>query len=1006
MTRPLAVVIVTASLGWLALAAAPAENVHFTYMWHLEQPIYWPERRTSGLDRYEYAWQSIQRTDGGATHPANDLRNIFGLADRVAAYQARPRDSLNAIRWTGEGGVQVSFSGGLIENIGSLGAVNQLGYSPTWHQWFREARGWTTSGGRTRMDIVVFPFHHPLLPLIDEAAARKELQLYKAIYADAWGAAPARSRGLFPPEMAFSERLIPLLVSEGIDWAIVSNEHISRGCTNYPLVLGSGGANCDPPNKADQLNGSQSNWIRTSISRGCSPVNASPFAFTPRYARWVDPNSGLESKLIVVPSDQALSWLDGYAPMGLSGFDALQVQNPAARPQLVVLSHDGDNAWGGGYSYYMEAVPNFVSQANAAGYVCSTIEEYLADHPPPLGDVVHVEDGAWVNADGDFGSPQMLNWLWPLLNSSGQIDIPNGWHVDARNWAVITAAQNRVETAESRGGPINIQKILYPDAATTNAERAWHYFLGALNSGYMYYGNTLDMEVKPTIACNRAVEYADYVLSEPGLDAVGPTVFIPQRQPWNPGSLNFGPQYGYQQYNSNGDFWVWTFVYDVGGVQSVTLKYRTSVDPNAGVTDHHRTYAGGSAVNAWQSLAMTPRAFPAGNVYGDPTIDFFVMPAYIATQYSAEITGIRSQLVDYYVEALDNAGNIKRSPIQHAYVGDGSGGGPPGGPRVVFTPSPGQAGQPIAITYDAAGGPLGTPSSVYAHVGYNNWSQIVAPDPQMSYDANDARWKVTLTVPITAYQIDVAFRTAGGQWDNNNGQDWHAPVTGTQSQNWVMDGQLDADAALLGQNGTLRLWAGIKGNILYVACSPALNGRDHFVFVASPPGTLRGAPWAKSGQVANWAAFLAGENDNTYAGWFDARQGTVTGVANNKTSGVLEGTIDIAYEIGSLPRSVWLAFAPYATADGGVLSSALQIPTPSNGNGVVEAAEFVEFRLWRPGDADGDGCIDQDDLDAVLFGFGGCTGQPGFDVGADFDLNGCIDQDDLDTVLFYFGAGC
>ena len=85
------------------------------------------------------------------------------------------------------------------------------------------------------------------------------------------------------------------------------------------------------------------------------------------------------------------------------------------------------------------------------------------------------------NADGDFGSPIMLNWNWPLVNGSGQVDIPGGWAEDERNWAVITAAQNRVDTAEQIAGGVNINKILYPDGTTSAAERAWHYFLGSLN---------------------------------------------------------------------------------------------------------------------------------------------------------------------------------------------------------------------------------------------------------------------------------------------------------------------------------------------------------------------------------------------------------------------------------------------------------------------------------------------------------------------------------------------
>ena len=31
---------------------------------------------------------------------------------------------------------------------------------------------------------------------------------------------------------------------------------------------------------------------------------------------------------------------------------------------------------------------------------------------------------------------------------AGQFDIENGWSLDERNWAILTAAENTVETAE------------------------------------------------------------------------------------------------------------------------------------------------------------------------------------------------------------------------------------------------------------------------------------------------------------------------------------------------------------------------------------------------------------------------------------------------------------------------------------------------------------------------------------------------------------------------------
>ena len=36
--------------------------------------------------------------------------------------------------------------------------------------------------------------------------------------------------GFFPAEMVFTERAIPVLVKQGIEWVIVANNHISRAC--------------------------------------------------------------------------------------------------------------------------------------------------------------------------------------------------------------------------------------------------------------------------------------------------------------------------------------------------------------------------------------------------------------------------------------------------------------------------------------------------------------------------------------------------------------------------------------------------------------------------------------------------------------------------------------------------------------------------------------------------------------------------------------------------------
>jgi hypothetical protein len=931
-------------LFWLAALCLPipsrAAPVHTTYIWHMEQPIYWPAPSTWG-EGYQTAWESIVLKDGGALHPENDVRAIFSVEDRVAAYQFRPRDAIQAMSGV-DAGAQVTYTGGLVRNVASLGAVSQLGYSPSWNSAFVQARGWQTSGGRPRMEMTIIPYHHALAPLVDRAVLKKEIQIYQYLYPWMWGSTPAPSTGFFPPELAFSERIIPVLAECGITWCFVPSNHLSRACANFPLVLGTGGENCDPPNGADQINPSSAHWFSLTISRGCTPTDAVPFSFQPHYAQAINPQTGAATQIIVVPVAMAMSWQDGYQMYGLNDINTIAPNNDPNHPMLVVLGHDGDNAWGGGYSYYMESVPSLTSQAVLAGYEPTTVPEFLADHPPSTGDVVHVEDGAWVNADGDFGSPDFINWNWPPYDASGQFDVPNGWALDIRNWAVITAATNRVVTAEAVNGTISLAGIQDPSVNPASAaDLAWHFLLGSLNSGYMYYGSSLDMEMKPTIACNEATEYADQVLTGGG-DPVPPTIWAVQQHPHDPGGIGYGALWGYRQVAQPRDFYIWTFIYDVSGVASATLYYRLDHDGTNPISSvQNETFAGGSEVTTWRVRSLTCRVFPAGNVYNDPSISFGDMPHYIADEYyyhlaDGEVTDSGGVLLDYYIEAVDSLGNVARSDIYHTFVGTGSGGQT--GERVHWSPQTPQAGQSMTICYNVTGGPLPPETNpVYIHIGHSGWTEILSPDPQMTQDTS-GEWHYTYAIPSYATTVDFVFRDNSGHWDNNGGADWHVTVTGGGG-GFLMNGLLDSTARMVAVGTNITLWAGWNGNELYLATERAQgSGQDRFVMLAAPPGAMQAAPWAKAGQVAAWAAYLAEEENNGWRGWFDAVGSTASAVGT-----VLEGTIHLDGEFGSVPSAVFLCAALYATADGGTLAG--QAPPAVIANGNIEASEWVRLPL-------------------------------------------------------------
>ncbi len=215
-----------------------SQKVYTTYLWHLQQPIYWPEKGQSNPYHYQTVKESqdIKNSGGnnygtGTSHPTNDLENIFSKADRVNAYQYEPKNAVQSLLSYSDAGAQVNYSGCLIENVNSLANASQWGYSSGWENNFITARNWQTSGGYPRMDIVGFTFHHALSPLVSERALRKEIQAHKLIYGNTFGTDPNYSQGYWPAECAFSERIIKVLSEENFQWTVIANSHLARTLT-------------------------------------------------------------------------------------------------------------------------------------------------------------------------------------------------------------------------------------------------------------------------------------------------------------------------------------------------------------------------------------------------------------------------------------------------------------------------------------------------------------------------------------------------------------------------------------------------------------------------------------------------------------------------------------------------------------------------------------------------------------------------------------------------------
>lgn len=976
-------------------------NVYVSRFWHNHQPVYWPEWNRNGneRDRVQYAWDSIvlkptQMYPGSSSiHPENDLGSIFGLDDRRNAYQSGPRNSLAT--FDSNGGFALSYSGSLIDNVRQLGAFGQLGYGGGWANGYREARTWRTRNGQgaRRMDLVGFTYHHSLAPLIPKEVLRKEIQVFKQAWWKAWGGnsdLSDHSKGFFPTEMAYSRHMVDVLVDEGYEWVIVASHHISRTCPTYNSKANPDGTfniYSSPPNRADQLGPSPSDgWWHSEPNPGNAAWNVAPYAYQLHRVKYVNPWTGAEKTMVAVPSDDVLSYRYGYANEGIGKIAQFisPFANDPNRPVLVMPSTDGDNAWGGGSSSWMEATPQFFNGAASAGYRPSTPQDFVDAHGA-AAPVAHIEDGAWIFPESDYGSPYFLKWIEPPVAAPSSTTRVPGTIVDMEtpgfalkfwSWAPVITGANWVETAEQilrdEGGSVQPWKIQAPydwDGSWTNpndVELAWHIYLKGLDSGFNYFGGLgNDDEVKPALATRRAIERLQPWMNAArrNNDRTAPSVLKPQRFPYNPGTYTFGwfnsiPG-GDSRYLKKmpSEFYVWTHAYDLSGLASVSLRIRVDADGiNPLASNQNETYAGGSEVGAWLTIPMTKRVLPNSQAAlnaaaSNGQINYFTTPPELADYYFAKVTdatvpGFRGKLLDYYIEATDSRNNTHHSEIQHVFVEDDG---------AVTTPPP----APSGFSASAAG-----PGGVT--LGWN------AADGAASYRILRNGVEVGTTIATTFTDTSVS---AGATYSYTiiavNGAGASAPTVAVTIS--LPLGPVPFQPTGLAPRGYLlanpgmTIYAAVRGTKLYVATwyAGSANANDHFIFVSdtllSSASTSLLPAWAKAGQAAipSSAAVLCMESTNGWLGWQrnDSAGSPLAGSVASAPAGQMEGVIDLAATFGSVPDTLYVASAAVQTANGGALAA--QAPARVSDNGRLDPDEFLALSIAAIRDSVGDSRFDR-----------------------------------------------
>jgi len=869
----------------------------------MHQPVYIP---------YYDAFTIVNNNGApGGPHFSFSLFDMW--CSKSGPYKTWPTDAVEYGLDIPHLGAQVDLSGSLIEALNNLEYNNwNNGFYSNWKNRFNQGKNYLTSSGNPRLDIVIFPYHHPILPLLWKEDIRLHIKMHK--YLLSLNFPGYRSKGLFPPEACFSERIIPALVAESIEWVIVDNIHISRTLKDYPY---NGGSGVVEPNPADQQNGylsskPHSGWVQLYNLWAPEKV-AAGFAYRPHYASFIDPETGEESKIIVVPAACYEGNEDARGGFGALLYEQvfsqlLPYNTDPLHPILILLHHDGENYGAGTESYYHSNFSNYCNWLRGtSNFSGMTIQDYLTIFPVSDTDVIHIENGGWIGSG--CLDPEFKKWLG---------DGFTGYSPDWNSWAIITAAHNWVWTANSIE-PFTIQDII--NNTGNNTSKGFHYYLSSQTSCYEYWEGSSDEGIwnsNPARACNLAIDQV-YSIVRSGTDTIGPSIFVPQREPYNPGGKEFGEI-------MDNDFMVWSFIYDLNGIKKAIILYR--LDDDSIVDFENRIYAG-----EWDTIYMDSETWVSQT---NP------QPYFKARRYYGYINGKQNVLIDYFVEAQDSLDNVSRSDIMHVWVGS-----PSNLYGVLWTPEHPDTNEVIRITINST-------KSGWLHWGVNGWNL-----PDTSYwPIGSSVWNDSMAIesPLSEgngchyidigpfYKgdvgiIDFVIHFDDNTWDNNNGKDYHIPVKNGIYQ-YQMDGILDPVAIEIETNSGYRLWAHTNGDELYVATQAGTNF-DHFIFISLNPGILQNHPWLKNGRVAQWDAYLGNEQSNGWCGWFDLTNPSTSDAASGD---VLEGFIDLYDEFGFLPDSLFISACGYETQDYGSL--VWQVPGSSGSYPQdIEMNEFKKFRI-------------------------------------------------------------
>ena len=830
----------------LSTVTAQAVPIHVTHLWHMHQPIYYP-------------YESVRNTDANSRFNFNVEGDVWD-GDRYNCYREWPAGAVS--RAFGHGGSQMSYSGSLGENNSTI-----WGDPSGWAGSVRNARNnLRTTENNPRLDVVGIAYHHSLMPLTSVESMRMQIKLHKEQYKDLWDTGGDYSKGFWPPECAFDSSMIPALVAEGLEWVIVDNGHLFRTVEDFEWNSGS---SCRP-NRADVRNGTSTNLASTwvGLQNVWAPTKVlAPWSYQPHYTRHVDPYTGDIEKIVAVPAgryegnENGRGGYGAFKPENVWGSE-IAANNNADKPMLLLCHSDGDNygmknsdAWNGQQQAFVDMT------ASNPDFEYTSAQDYLDMYPPTPSDVIHIEPGSWIGIDG--GTPYYEKWL-SYEDRSGEM--PDMW-----SWSVLVASQNRVFTADDMensylSGSRDMNDVEW--GIGNDTAKAWHFYLNGETSCYWYwdYDRANPWDGNVTRACNLANAEAQKVIDRhTGGDGRGPSIFPPQRTPYNPGGRMWD-----EAEPLASDFDVWTFVDDVSGVDHATLYWRKDNDGNWPISStENETFAGGSGVGAWQAVPMTADWWPTVQGPQVPT------PSERAQRYMGTVAGQTNCLIDYFVEAVDSNNNTNRSNIIHVWIGEQSGGSGNGGDtnpvawvRSTYSyPAAGEVMDDTPLYINTEAGPAEGLSSVILNYSTNSgstWAQAYMA-VNTNWTSYDGKWyssELGLFAAGTTieYTIEAANATSTNI-DNNRGDNYSIVVQsggGGEETLWV------GNTSHMPLNGSIT-----PTNTLVISCETWPIGAAtnvSLIYSADGGASWLNAPLALSGTIGNndlWARDVGSFPDGT-----------------------------------------------------------------------------------------------------------------------------------------------